>query len=65
MRRDFRKLVKEIMEELEADGILRRTGEFRPSPITGAMQPVYVCVPDNELSDEARAKLCEGLGAVQ
>ena len=31
----------ELMAELEAIGLIRRTGHFRRSPITGKLQPVY------------------------
>lgn len=53
-REEMREEIREAFKELEHEGFLRRTGAFRPSPITGVMQPVYERVPEDELTDEAR-----------
>ena len=40
--------IKEALEELVEAGIMRRTGRYRKG------QPVYVLVPDTELTESAR-----------
>ena len=44
-------LATEALESLEAEGVMRKTGEYRRSKITGKMQPVYELKPEAELGE--------------
>jgi hypothetical protein len=39
--------IQEILQELETEGIIRATGEFRPDN-SGVSQPVYVAITEPE-----------------
>jgi hypothetical protein len=45
--------IDKALEALEAEGSIRRTGEFRESS-QGTMQPIWEPVPENELTDVAK-----------
>ena len=36
---------RELFDEMERDGVIVRTGEFRANPETGEPRPVFVLVP--------------------
>ena len=37
--------MQELLAELEAEGVVKKTGEMRANPKTGKLAPVYVLVP--------------------
>ena len=39
------KSVKALLEKLEHEGVVEKTGEFRTNPETGEPRPVFVLVP--------------------
>lgn len=50
--------IEATMERLERYGLVRKNGVFRPNRY-GVMKPVYVSVPEEELSDRAKRRLKE------
>ena len=40
------KSVKALLEKLEHEGVVEKTGEFRANPETGEPRPVFVLMPE-------------------